>query len=159
MRFALSIGDRLCLALPRAQAVEVGRVIGPQQDRLAVFASARLFWVDENQGPSHLAGEAMQKVDAMNLPSGLLRVWLVLSIAWIAYCAWNNDLSCHLLERIGVHTGAGVWCKIHNAHYYRNLLLHMVGIPALMLVALTAAAWMWRSFRSAAEKSRMRDSA
>jgi hypothetical protein len=28
--------DRLCLALPRAQAVEVGRVIGPQQDRLAV---------------------------------------------------------------------------------------------------------------------------
>ena len=94
----------------------------------------------------------------MNVRWGLLRAWLVLSIAWITYCAWNSDIAC-LLDRIGVHTGAGVWCEIQNAHHYRNLMLKMVGIPALMLVALTAADWMWRGFRSAAEKSRTRDSA
>src|SRR4051812_3847004 len=99
----------------------------------------------------------MQEVDAMNIRSGLFRAWLVLLIGWIAYWAWNSDIAC-LVERIGVHTGVGVWCKIQNAHYYRNLVLKMVGIPALMLVALTAADWMWRGFRSASEKSRTRDS-
>src|SRR6476660_9762825 len=29
---------------------------------------------------------------------GLLRAWLVLSIAWITYCAWNSDIAC-LLDR------------------------------------------------------------
>jgi hypothetical protein len=38
----------------------------------------------------------------------------------------GNPLPC-VLERIGVHIGAGVWCKIQNAHYYRNLVLKMVG--------------------------------
>ena len=51
----------------------------------------------------------------------------MLSIAWITYCAWNSDIAC-LLDRIGVHTGAGVWCEIQNAHHYRNLMLKMVGI-------------------------------
>jgi hypothetical protein len=99
----------------------------------------------------------MQEVDSMNIRSGLFGAWFCFLIAWIAYCAWNSDIAC-LLERIGVHTSPGVWCKVQNAHYYRNFVLKMVGIPALMLVALTAADWTWRGFRSAAEKSRTRDS-
>ena len=62
----------------------------------------------------------------MNIRSGLFGAWLCFLIAWIAYCAWNSDIAC-LLERIGVHTSPGAWCKVQNAHYYGNFVLKMVG--------------------------------
>jgi hypothetical protein len=105
---------------------------------------------------------AIQEVDAMNIRSGLFRAWLVLSIAWIAYCLWHSILVCPL-NRIGIHTPDALGCRFSEVDllpYYSNLVLKMFGIPALVLVALAAADWVWwRGFRSAPEKSRTRDSA
>jgi hypothetical protein len=79
-----------------------------------------------------------------------VRTWLVLSIAWTAYCAWKSDIACPL-ELIGMHTGAPKpWCDYQNAEpldYCGNLLLEMIRIPALVL-PLMAADWMWRGFRA-----------
>ena len=87
----------------------------------------------------------------MNIRSGLFGAWLCFLIAWIAYCAWNSDIAC-LLERIGVHTSPGVWCKVQNAHYYGNFVLKMVGIwggvaPAWIFQIETFLKWeLWWDF-------------
>jgi hypothetical protein len=79
-----------------------------------------------------------------------VRAWSVLSIAWIAYCLWHSMLVCPL-NRIGIQIPNGLWCRfseVDQLSYYSNLVLKMFGIPALVLVALAAADWAWRGFRS-----------
>jgi hypothetical protein len=86
---------------------------------------------------------------SMNSRSGLFRAWLVGSIAWVSYCAWNSDLSCPL-ELIGVATGAGPWCEFQNAEpakYYTGLVAKMLGWPFLAGIILLALSWVIAGFR------------
>ena len=85
----------------------------------------------------------------MRWRSGLSRLWLVGSIAWVAYYAWHSDLSCPL-ELIGIGTGAGLWCMFPIADpvkYYTDLSAKMFGVPLLAGLAIIAASWVIGGFR------------
>ena len=86
----------------------------------------------------------------MRVRSGLWRLWIVGSVAWAAYVAWDSDVACPL-ALIGVDTDAGPWCEHQNAEplrYYGSLALRMIGFPLLAGVALVATAWALSGFRS-----------
>ena len=69
------------------------------------------------------------------------------SIAWITYCAWNSDIAC-LLDRIGVHTGAGGRTKF-KALTLPKPYTQDGGDSRPNACSMTAANRMWRGFRSA----------
>lgn len=79
----------------------------------------------------------------------MFRLWVVASIFWIIYSAWNSDLSCPL-EIIGISTRASPWCEFQNADplkYYSGLVAKMVMPPALVAVAILSFQWVYRGFR------------
>jgi hypothetical protein len=70
---------------------------------------------------------------SMRWRSGLFRAWLVGSIAWVAYRAWDNDGILCL-----VRTEAAPWCDYRNAEYYAALAAKMIGWPFLVGIAILA---------------------
>jgi hypothetical protein len=85
----------------------------------------------------------------MRWKSGLVRLWLVGSISWIVYCAWQSDLACPL-QLVGIATGAGPWCDFQNAEplkYYTGLGIEMLGPPLLAAIGSLGAGWILAGFR------------
>jgi hypothetical protein len=79
-----------------------------------------------------------------NARTGLFRLWVVASLAWIGYLAWNSELSC-FLEPL-----AGPWCNYPLAEpwkYYSGLVLEMVGLPILVGLAIIAGLWVVAGFK------------
>src|SRR5258708_37655302 len=78
----------------------------------------------------------------MRWRSGLFRAWLVGSIAWVAYCAWDNDnIGCL------VRTEVAPWCAFRDAKYYIGLGTEMFGWPSLTGIAILALSWVIAGFR------------
>jgi hypothetical protein len=85
----------------------------------------------------------------MRWKSGLVRLWLVGSISWIVYCAWQSDLACPL-QLVGIATGARPWCDFQNAEplkYYTGLGIEMLGPPLLAAIGSLGVGWILAGFR------------
>lgn len=91
----------------------------------------------------------------MNIRSGLTRVWLVGSLAWVIYCVWSSELVCPLTS-LGFNVPSGGWCQFPVANplgYYLGLVAKMVGWPAAALLLGVIGHWILAGFRQPSRTS------
>ena len=77
----------------------------------------------------------------------MARLWLVVSVVWIAYWAWQVDIPC----RAGIDLfGDKFWCKDPLAEpikVYTETAALLFGPPLLLGAVMLAAAWLIAGFR------------
>jgi hypothetical protein len=76
---------------------------------------------------------------------GLIRIWLIASLAWLASMAWRGDFSCFF----GSYPWCGWWVV---SPWWQSTYLEVFekafGVPLLVLITGTALRWAVRGFRS-----------
>jgi hypothetical protein len=85
----------------------------------------------------------------MNVKAGVTRAWLVGSLAWVLYCAWQSDIACPL-ALVGIDIPSGPWCEFQNAEpfsYYGGLILKMAALPTAAWLVGAASYWVLIGFR------------
>ncbi len=83
----------------------------------------------------------------MNVRRGLFRVWLVLSIAWVAANVWRLDFSCLRGAEKDLP-----WCEA-QAHSYLKVLSIMIGVPLAAFILGRVIGWIFDGFRSGANSN------
>lgn len=83
----------------------------------------------------------------MNLKLGFRRLWLVLSIPWISFWSWHDNVPCLLGFDL---TGASPWCR---TGLYLPVRPHVetaelvLGVPLAAAAAMALVAWVTVGFK------------
>ncbi len=88
----------------------------------------------------------------MNFRSGVMRLWAVGSLTWIAYVLYGMDfVQCEVTPFLGFAERTKLWwCDSPLASpelYYRGLAFRAVGWPLLAAIVLMTAGWIVDGFR------------
>ena len=80
----------------------------------------------------------------MNIKRGLLRIWVVASVVWIALCAMFLDFSCFYTT--------GPWCEWwvkspFLSNTYTQRIAVTFGAPLAVLLVGFAVAWAVKGFK------------
>ena len=83
----------------------------------------------------------------MNAKRGILRLWLAISVVWIAFMISETNTICLLgLDIRGDHP----WCKDSLVYPYRvwsEIILSILGFPVLTGMAIVATIWIVNGFK------------
>jgi hypothetical protein len=92
----------------------------------------------------------------MNIARGLRRLWVVVTVSWLMYCAWSYQAHCQIARPQYSHD----WffeCSGGDRHYYSaiELCFWVFLVPVLLfimgLVALWVGGWVVRGFGMAGD--------
>jgi hypothetical protein len=90
-------------------------------------------------GPQAKAGEDLP----INLQRGLLRIWALISVSWIIFCAIEFLQNC-------TSRYACVFSASEHSPIYFDIGKWLIGFPALVFVIGLAACWVVEGFRRSA---------
>ena len=82
----------------------------------------------------------------MSWKAGFWRLWIALSIFWIALTIWRSDPACPL-GYIGIPIETGPWCDYRDAAFYWDLARGALSPPALGGLVIATLSWVASGFR------------
>ena len=82
----------------------------------------------------------------MNSRHGLFRLWLAVSLFWMCFASWREDLLC----MVGFNSGSRWWCQDPFAYpleEYGKFFAFVLGPPVVLGLSIVLAIWVIKGFR------------